>query len=95
MTKIDDSIKDGFDLIEYPCMYKFKAVCKADEHIDEKLHAIVAGVLSAEAVKDLKQRESKKGSFVSVTIQAELTSREELEDVYSALKASDEVVMTL
>jgi len=51
--------------------------------------------LSAEAVKDLKQRESKKGSFVSVTIQAELTSREQLEAVYSALKASDEVVMTL
>jgi len=91
----EDSIKDGFDLIEYPCIYKFKAVGKQSSHIDEKLHAVVAGVLSAEAVKGVKQRESKKGSFVSITIQAELLNREELEAVYNALKASEDVIMTL
>jgi len=57
---VDESIKDGFDLIEYPCIYNFKAVCKSSDHIDEKLHAVVANVLTADAVKSIKQRESKK-----------------------------------
>lgn len=91
----EQTINDGFDLIEYPCVFKFKAVCKSSPEIEEKLHALVAKTLSAKAIKSIQQRESKKGSFVSLTLEAELKSRDELETVYAVLKSDENVIMTL
>jgi len=89
--------KDGFDLIEYPCDFAFKAMCKADQDqaASEHINAIVLSTVSADAVLGIATNSSRTGKFESVTVTVKLSSREELEVIYAAIAASERVIMTL
>lgn len=87
--------KDGFDFIEYPCEFAFKAVAKSKTGIENELRSVVASVISENNVLSSKLMKSKNGKFESVTIAAKLQSREELEAVYKALSDYPDVLMTL
>ena len=89
--------KDGFDLIEYPCDFAFKAMCRADpvqsalDHIQDLISPLVA----AEALLEMKANESRTGKFESVTATVRLESRDQLESIYLIIGQSKRVVMTL
>jgi len=89
--------KDGFDLIEYPCDYMFKAMCRASEDtdIEKYLGELVISKLNQKALLSTKTVSSRTGKFESVTLTVKLNSREELETVYEAIVSSPFVVMTL
>lgn len=92
-----DEIKDGFDLIEYPCDYNFKAMCKVvegKEH-EQELRAVVVSHLEEQAIINLSSTSSRTGKYQSVTLTVRLSSREQLTSVYQAIADSPSVVMTL
>ncbi|MEM7357681.1 MAG: DUF493 domain-containing protein [Pseudomonadota bacterium] len=91
--------KDGFDLIEYPCDYSFKAMCKADDSDSDAnsvmIRDLVLQFLPAEDVLETQSRLSRTGKFESVTISVRLSNRQQLEAIYQAISAAPKVVMTL
>lgn len=89
--------KDGFDLIEYPCDYSFKAMCRAAAEIDssETISAIIRDLVSQERIVAVRSNQSRTGKFESVTATVRLDSREQLERIYNAISACPSVVMTL
>ena len=94
---------DGFDAIEYPLDYSFKAVCvyktQADKAgvsgVEQKIQSVVADIVGLNAVKSVSSKISKAGNYISVTTTARLKNRDQLEKVYSVLSALDIVKMTL
>ncbi|MGH1540910.1 MAG: YbeD family protein [Arenicella sp.] len=87
--------RDGFDLIEYPCDYKFKAVCKTVDAIDDVIQQFAVDVVGAENVISTDSRPSKNQRFTSVTVLVRLSTREDLEAVYQAIADCPDVIMTL
>lgn len=89
--------KDGFDLIEYPCDYSFKAMCRVEVEIDsrDKISAIITSLVARERLLAIRSNQSRTGKFESVTATVKLDSREQLERIYDAIAASSSVVMTL
>lgn len=101
MTKKSDKSElepqDGFDLIEYPCDFAFKAMCRADpqETAIDYIRALLLPVLDDGALLNIKSNTSRTGKFESVTATVHLTDREELEGIYRLIAQSPRVVMTL
>ncbi len=89
--------RDGFDLIEYPCDFDFKAMCRAvnDESAEDHIKAIVEPVIVDGALLSMKTNPSRTGKFESVTFTVRLQNREQLEQIYQIISASTRVVMTL
>lgn len=89
--------KDGFDLIEYPCEFDFKAMCRADDAVTavDYLRAIIAPLIQADDLLSMKTNTSRTGKFESVTALIRLQNREQLEMIYKTISNADRVVMTL
>ncbi|NND82733.1 MAG: DUF493 domain-containing protein [Gammaproteobacteria bacterium] len=98
MPDSNDSVNDGFDLLEYPCRYAFKAMCQVsaiDGDAGSFVSQLVLQHLPAAAVHGVSSNLSRTGKFESITITVTLSSRSELEQVYQALADSKPVKMTL
>lgn len=95
ITDNGDAPQDGFDFIEYPCEFAFKAMAKSSDTIEQQLCELVAEVVSSEHVLSSKLAKSRTGKFESVTITARLHNRQQLEAVYKALADCPDVLMTL
>lgn len=89
--------KDGFDLIEYPTDFAFKAMCKAQEDspAQDYIKGLVMQMVDDGALLSVSGNVSKTGKFESVTVNVRLQNREELEAIYKLIANSDRVVMTL
>lgn len=97
--------QDGFDLIDYPIEYLFKAMVKVESatstdstmasDVTESMLSLVLEHVSAEAVIATKSNRSKTGKFEAVSFTIRLESRTQLEAVYGALSSAPQVVMTL
>ena len=97
--KSDTQVQDGFDLIEYPCDFAFKAMCgvvaDAPESCEQVIRAIVLDLLPASAILASRVTPSRTGKFEAVTLTVQLQNRQQLEQIYQAVAASERVVMTL
>ena len=95
--KSPDQINDGFDLIEYPCDYAFKAMCRADDSLSsvDYIKGLIMPLLDDGALLGLKSNASRTGKFESVTVTVRLTSRDQLESIYHLIARAPRVVMTL
>ncbi len=89
--------KDGFDLIEYPVDYSFKAMCRASDEVSAQdyIRGLVTPLLDDGALLKVSGNTSRTGKFESVTLLIRLQSRQELESIYKLIAGSDRVVMTL
>ncbi len=89
--------QDGFDLIEYPVDYNFKAMCRAQEGAPaiEYISGLITPLLDDGALLDLSTNRSRTGKFESVTAVVRINSRQELESIYTLIAQSPRVVMTL
>ena len=92
-----DDPKDGFDLIEYPTDFSFKAMCKAqdDSPAQQYMQGLVSPLLDDHALISVSGNISRTGKFESVTLKIRIQSRDELEAVYKLIADSPRVVMTL
>lgn len=87
--------KDAFDAIDYPCDYKFKAVCKTVDGLQSELETQVNDFFGDQRISGAAERPSKNGKFTAVTFEIRIENKGQLEGVYKVLAASDHVVMTL
>ncbi len=89
--------KDGFDLIEYPTDFAFKAMCKAqpDSPAQDYIKGLIMPMVNDGALLSVSGNTSKTGKFESVTVKVRLQSRDELEAIYKLIANSERVVMTL
>lgn len=90
--------KDGFDLLEYPCTYTFKAMCRNHSTAIDAVKGVFADFADNSAENngvsfDINQ--SGKGNYVSISATIVLLSRVELELAYKQLHAHEQVLMTL
>lgn len=90
-----DTPKDAFDAIDYPCDYKFKAVCNTVAGLQEDLLQQVNDYFGVQRVIHAAERPSKNGKFTSVTFETKIEDRAQLEAVYKVLASNKNVVMTL
>jgi len=89
--------QDGFDLIEYPCDFPFKAMCRAQDGKPaiDYIKALIIPLLDDDALLSMTGNRSRTGKFESVTATVRIQSREELESIYKLIAESPRVVMTL
>jgi len=99
MTKknIPENPKDGFDLIEYPCEFNFKAMCKAEGEISaiDYVRAIIEPLVKEGDLLKMHSNTSRTGKFESVTAVVKVYQREQLESIYQHISSADRVLMTL
>jgi putative lipoic acid-binding regulatory protein len=90
-------VDDGFDLLEYPCAYTFKAMCRnkpsAILAVKTVFSARSGGASLDQIVFNITP--SGKGTYVSVSALVTLQNRQELEGIYQRLYQHDQVLMTL
>ncbi|MFT4629423.1 MAG: putative lipoic acid-binding regulatory protein [Arenicella sp.] len=91
--------KDGFDLIEYPCDYGFKAMCRVDvndsQSASDAIQQLVFQHIDQSALIETHVHRSRAGKFESVTVTLRIDNRELLEAIYKSIAESPRVVMTL
>jgi putative lipoic acid-binding regulatory protein len=94
-SKVDP--QDGFDLIEYPVDFNFKAMCHAQEGAPaaDYISELITPILNHGALIEVTTKSSRTGKFESVTAVVHLNSRDELESIYKLIAQSPRVVMTL
>ena len=95
-----DNPQDGFDAIEYPLDFSFKAVCQmlngsSIEDLQSTIRQAIVSVVGEQATKGSSYKESSAGKYVSITTIAHLKSRQQLEGVYTAISRLDIVKMKL
>ena len=97
MTDKLDSAKDGFDLIDYPCDYQFKAMGKVASGVDfhKEMRKLAEQVVAPGAVLSITSASSRTGKFESVSMMVTLQNREQLESIYHQISELDWVVMSL
>jgi putative lipoic acid-binding regulatory protein len=89
--------KDGFDLLEYPLDYNFKALCHAQEGSPamDYILVLIEPMLNDGALIESTTNSSRTGKFESVTAIVRINNRYELESIYELIAQSPRVVMTL
>lgn len=95
MASEHQDIKDGFDLVEYPCEYVFKAVGKATPEFEISIRQKVVDEVGESSLVRGTSMPSRNGRYVSMTFVVKLDNRKQLEAVYSVLAAHPDVVVTL
>ena len=89
--------QDGFDLLEYPCEFMFKAMCHAQDDLPavDSVVAAVTQTVAADALLSTKIKPSRTGKFEAVSVSVTITSRDQLETIYTDIANLTIVVMTL
>ena len=93
----DTEPKDGFDLIEYPCEFNFKAMCRSDESLPsiDYVRQIIEPLIDSKDLVSMNTNSSRTGKFESVTALVRINNREQLEMIYKNISSAERVVMTL
>ena len=83
------------NLMSFPCEFPIKAMGEAEEDFD----ALVVGLIRKHCPDILegavKQRKSKEGRYLSVTVTIQAQSKQQLDDIYMDLTAEKRVLMAL
>lgn len=82
-------------LLEFPCDFPIKAMGVADNDFESLVVSLVRKHVPDLGEAAVKSRDSKSGKYLSVTVTVTATSKEQLDNIYLELNASERVVMTL
>lgn len=94
---MSDDIANGHktSLIDYPCAFPIKVLCKQDPDLTETLVSVVLGYDPGFDADTVETRLSKQGNYIGLTFTVTATSREQLDDLYRALHAHPLVSLVL
>lgn len=85
-----------FDNLDFPCVFRFKAIGKADDDLVPSVLGHVAAVIGAPVPEGAwSVRDSSNGRYVSLTLDLEVTSGQQVYDIYDALRADQRVTHLL
>ncbi len=82
-------------VIEFPCEFPIKVMGRANPDFVLRVVRIVRTQVPDFDERQVKTAASRRGRFVSVTVTVTARSQKHLDQVYLALNADDQVVMTL
>ncbi len=85
----------SLDLLEYPCEFPLKVVCKTSEELESVVLKLLRQHVSEKHDVSIKANPSKKNTYTSLTLTFEAQSRQQLETIYQCLYDCPLVVMTL
>ncbi len=84
------------DLVSYPCVFRFKAVAKAELDVVKDLIARVEAVIGSPIAEgSWSTRESSGGKYVSLTVDVDVTDAQQVYAVYEALRGDSRVTHLL
>lgn len=81
--------------LQFPCRFPIKAVGTAEDDFVAHVRELVERHTGRLPDEDLQTRASRQGSFLSVTVTIEATSREQLDAIYRELTASARIKFAL
>ena len=82
-------------LLEFPCRFPIKAIGSDKERFEDTVIAIVEAHTGKLADNDVRTAPSRNGNFVSVTVTITAESQAQLDDIYRALSAHDDILVSL
>ena len=82
-------------LLEFPCEYSVKAMGVSAPDFSNLVFDLVAGHVADLSRAAVKEKPSKKGKYVSVTVTFTAQSKAQLDAIYYALTGHEKVVMAL
>jgi len=82
-------------LFEFPCKFPLKVMGRDEGEFETHVMTIVARHIEITEILHCKCRPSNNGNFVSVTVTIQAQSKQQLDNLYIELNASDSVLMTL
>ncbi|MBK8163717.1 MAG: DUF493 domain-containing protein [Gammaproteobacteria bacterium] len=82
-------------LLEFPCDFPIKVVGKAGCDLDAIVFTLTRAHAPDLGEGAVSSRLSRNGNYQSVTVQIRATSRAQLDDIYRALSAHDDILMVL
>jgi len=86
---------DERPVLHFPDNYSIKAVGKDSNDFAKHAISIVTSIIEADESVSHKIRESKKGTYISVTINFVARDQEELDRVFTVMNADDRVMWVL
>lgn len=81
--------------IQYPALYVFRVICKRGEEMSERIRQLVSTVMGPIAEEAITTRPSRGDTYLAVHVTCLLTSEEQRQGVYNALKSDSNVVLSL
>jgi hypothetical protein len=82
-------------LLEFPCQFAIKAMGKSSDDFDAIVVDIVRRHVSDIREGAVTSRPSRAGTYISVTVMIEATSREQLDAIYQGLSDHPDVLVAL
>lgn len=79
---------------EFPCEIPIKAMGRGDEGFQDEVVRCVAEHVEVDPAQ-VRCRDSSEGRFCSITVTAQVESREQLEAIYRSLRECEQVLFTL
>lgn len=86
---------DEDTLFEFPTAFPVKAVGRNVEGFRGLVVEIVAEHATYELLGEVREQVSKNGRFISITVTFEAQSKDQVDSIYLALNAHDQVMMVL
>ncbi len=88
-------MKERDSVLEFPCDFPIKVMGRSDSGFEVTALAIVRSHVPDFAAVNMRSAVSRKGNYSSVTFDLRATSREQLDGLYRALTACEELLMVL
>lgn len=82
-------------LVEYPCLYTFKAIGKAGDEFAEHVRRLVGTTMGYVSPDSCSVRESGKGNYQSVSVLVHLQNEEQRRAIYETFWKDERVVFYL
>jgi putative lipoic acid-binding regulatory protein len=82
-------------LLEFPCRFPIKIMGKECPDFQDYVVAVISSHVGEIAMTDIAAKLSSKGNFLSLTVTISVQSREQLDNIYRSLTASERVLFVL
>lgn len=90
MQEIDEDT-----IMEFPCRFPIKAMGIAEDGFDVLIVSIVRKHVSDISENAVKSRLSQEGKYISITVNIEAESKQQLDNIYLELTAHEKVLWAL
>jgi len=81
--------------LEFPCHYPIKVICNNESGISDLIASIVKDHVPDYDPSSLVAQTSRNGTFVSLRISFQASSRKQLDDLHQAIMATGRVKMVI
>ncbi|MFU8895296.1 MAG: YbeD family protein [Gammaproteobacteria bacterium] len=83
------------ELLEFPCEFPLKIMGRKTTGFRETVLSLVEPHTGTIAATQVRERDSRDGNFVALTLVVHAQSQAQLDAIYTALSAHDQVLMVL